>query len=280
MNAQTILRRLHRHLFLPTAIGVPIVSSLSILLAISLITSFVVYKKWWRGFFKPIRWRDARTAWGDVHRLAGLWSMWFVALMMLTGAWYLVESTGGRAPNHPRVAVAPVDLDAEQTASALLKALGTVVRDHPGLRIERILYPTEKSGTFQFHTKGKAILVRPRSDAIWISASDSSVRLLTDGRELNIHQRISEAADPLHFGYFGGVFTKVVWFVFGVGLTALSLSGGAIYSLRILKAERRPTGLQAVIAKAFDGAGLWAWIAVLLVATGLIMTTLGWISAG
>lgn len=60
-GAQRILRNLHRHLNLPTKIGVPIVGFLGFLLFTSLVTSLVVYKKWWRGFTKPLRLRDART---------------------------------------------------------------------------------------------------------------------------------------------------------------------------------------------------------------------------
>ena len=64
-GAQRVLRNMHRHLNLPTKIGVPIVAFLGFLLLVSLVTSLVVYKKWWRGFTKPLRTRDARTWWGD-----------------------------------------------------------------------------------------------------------------------------------------------------------------------------------------------------------------------
>ncbi|HAG38145.1 MAG TPA: hypothetical protein DCL34_15225, partial [Erythrobacter sp.] len=45
-GAQRVLRNMHRHLNLPTWLGVPIVTSLAFLLLITLVTSFFVYKKW------------------------------------------------------------------------------------------------------------------------------------------------------------------------------------------------------------------------------------------
>lgn len=57
VGAQRVLRNMHRHLNLPVKYGVPIVSSLAFLLLVSLVTSFAVYKKWWRGFAKPLRQR-------------------------------------------------------------------------------------------------------------------------------------------------------------------------------------------------------------------------------
>ena len=96
VGAARILRNMHRHLNLPVWLGVPIVPSLAFLLLVSLVSSFVVYKKWWRGFAKPLRKRDARTWWGDFHRLAGVWSLWFVALIVLTSVWYFAESLGAR----------------------------------------------------------------------------------------------------------------------------------------------------------------------------------------
>ncbi|MFN3388099.1 MAG: PepSY-associated TM helix domain-containing protein, partial [Allosphingosinicella sp.] len=102
VGAKRVLRNMHRHLNMPVWIGVPIVSSLALLLLVSLASSLVVYKKWWRGWLKPIRTRDARTGWGDFHRLAGVWSLWFVLLMIVTGLWYFAEQTVARAPNLPR----------------------------------------------------------------------------------------------------------------------------------------------------------------------------------
>lgn len=271
VTVQRVLRFMHRHLFLPTQIGVPIVSALSILLLISLVTSFVVYKKWWRGFFKPLRFRDARTLWGDMHRLAGVWSLWFVALMALTGLWYLAESTLARAPNHERVAVEAVELNPEGLVSGLEMGLAQARAAQPDLRIQRIIFPSDRSGAFIFQGAHRAILVRPRSNTVWTAADTGEIQLVTDGRDLNVHQRISEMADPLHFGYFGGVWTKIIWFVFGAAMTLLSISGAAIYSSRLLKAERSPSTFGANIGKAWKGMGNWRWPSVALCLIAFIL---------
>lgn len=264
VGAKRIFRNMHRHLMLPVKWGVPIVSSLAVLLAISLATSFVVYKKWWRGFFRPIRLSDARTAFGDFHRLAGLWSLWFIVLMILTGAWYLAESTGLQAPPHPRAKAPAAALSTQDAADHLAASLAAAQRANPGLRIERILFPTDKLGAFVFHGQDAAILVRPRANTVWTSAADARVLLATDGRNLSVHQRISEMADPLHFGTWGGLSTKIAWFVFGALLTGLSVSGVAIYGLRLLRAERRPRGAQGVLLRVWIGMGWWRWPALAL----------------
>ena len=271
VSAQRILRNMHRHLMMPVAIGVPIVSSLSFLLAVSLVTAFVVYKKWWRGFLRPVRLGDLRTAMGDFHRLAGLWSLWFVALMILTGFWYLAEQTAFRAPPAPSAKVEPAAETMVALADRLPAALENARVANPDLRLERILFPTEKSGAFILHGQDDAILVRPRANAIWAEATTGAVLQVNDGRDLNLHQRISEAADPLHFGTWGGLATKVIWFVFGLALTGLSVSGVAIYALRLMRAERRPAAWGAGLAVSWRGMGVWRWPAVILVLIGFLL---------
>lgn len=260
---QRILRQTHRHLMMPAPIGVPLVSVLSLLLLSSLGTSLVVYKKWWRGFFKPVRFKNARLAWGDVHRLIGVWSLWFVALVGLTSLWYFAESTVARAPSQaslerPEPAVEPAG------ATELANALQTLRAHDPDYEIFRIIMPQNGEGYFLFHGHSDEILVRPRAEAVWITPDGSQVSLRTSGDELNAHQRLSEMADPLHFGTFGGVWTKTIWFVFGLGLTALSVSGVAIYAERVRKSLAKADNQAGVVGIALSGMGKWLWPAGIL----------------
>jgi len=257
VGAQRILRNMHRHLNLPIKYGVPIVCTLAFLLLVSVVTSLVVYKRWWRGFLKPVRWRDARTAWGDLHRLAGVWSLWFVLLIALTGVWYMVEELGLEAPVSER-AVAPGSAEPVDGAAAFAANLEAARGAMPGLRIQRILLPQEEGDTFQFQGQLSAWLVRERSNSVATDPASAEVLQVLRGEELTAHQRISEMADPLHFGNFAGYWTKVPWFLFGLLMTGLSVSGIAIYGLRV---GRSVPGAGAV-AVAWRGMGRWRWLAL------------------
>jgi uncharacterized iron-regulated membrane protein len=274
VGAARILRNMHRHLNLPVWLGVPIVTSLAFLLLVSLVSSFVVYKKWWRGFAKPLRRRDARTWWGDFHRLAGVWSLWFVALIILTSIWYFAESLGLDAPRAPRVE-APANVEEEDAPAPVVAdlsaALAAARETYPELRIQQLLFPSEASPYLQLHGDHEALLVRPRANTVWLDPASAEVLLTTNGRDMTIHQRIGEMADPLHFGTFGGYWTKVPWFVFGLAMTGLALSGAAIYSLRIARERDPDIHISRSFAGMWQGMGQWRWISLGLIVVGFIL---------
>ena len=270
VGAQRIFRNMHRHLNLPGKIGIPIVTSLSFLLLVSLGTSFVVYKKWWRGFLKPMRTRDARTWWGDFHRLAGVWSLWFVTLIAVTGLWYFVEQMGGQAPVPKAEAVEPYAASLPEVGDHLAASLAAARRADPDLRITGVGFPDEKSGAFVFTGDKSAILVRPRTNAVWTEVATGKVVAQFDGRDLNVHQRISEMADPLHFGYFGGYWTKVPWFLFGLLMTGLSVSGVVIYALRIGREMRAQVVQRPGWRIAWRGMGVWGWISLIAIVVAFV----------
>lgn len=271
VGAQRIFRNLHRHLNLPGWIGIPLVTSLSFLLLVSLATSFVVYKKWWRGFLRMPRGRDARTWMGDFHRLAGIWSLWFAALIALTGSWYFVEELGADAPVPQVKDIAAFPGGPREIGKHFAASLAAARTADPALDIQAIRFPTQKSGAFVFQGQKTAILVRTRANDIWTEVSTGRVRGQHDGRDLSAHQRISEMADPLHFGTFGGYWTKIPWFLFGLLLTALSVSGVAIYALRIGREMREATTLRSGCARTWAGMGVWAWLSSALVLIGLAL---------
>lgn len=235
-NTQRFLRNTHRHLMLPVRWGVPIVSSLAVALLVSFASSFVIYKRWWRGFFSWPRGERRRRFWGDVHRLAGVWSLWFVLLIALTGLWYLVESLGGGAPAAQALWQAPraeaMGIDPERVDQAIDRAR----RDWPGLKVGGISLDDAK-GRLVIDGQADAWLVRDRANAMAFDAEGRVVDTV-DASGLSAHQRIAEMADPLHFGTFGGLATQVLWFVFGAALTLLSLSGVYLFGLRSAESLR------------------------------------------
>lgn len=271
VGAQRILRNMHRHLNLPVKYGVPIVSSLAFFLLVSLVTSFVIYKKWWRGFAKPLRRRDARTWWGDFHRLAGVWSLWFVALIAFTSVWYFVESLGGEAPPHPKAEVSEIASSARADAPNLRPAFAAALAAYPALHVRRVTLPGPDNPLLELHGDFEAVLVRPRSNAVFVDSRTGEVLLTTDGRDLSLHQRISEMADPLHFGTFGGYWTKVPWFLFGLAMTGLAVSGAAIYTLRLGRDRSAVLRLATSFSGMWQGMGRWRWLSVALLAVGAWM---------
>jgi uncharacterized iron-regulated membrane protein len=273
-GAQRVLRNMHRHLNLPTKYGVPLVSALALLVLVSVATSFVVYKGWWRGFLKPVRTAKPRTLWGDLHRLMGVWSLWFLLLIAVTSVWYLVESLGGDAPPPPSAAFAVTGDAGEasrEVGATLSASLAAVRRVDPQLEIEMIVFPSERSGALVFQGQRSAWLVRPRANAAWVDPLTARVLLRTDAREMGVHQRIGEMADPLHFGTFGGYWTRIPWFLFGLALTFLAVSGCAIYAIRLADRARATVSWHGGWRASWNGMGGWRWVSMAMIVIGLVM---------
>lgn len=251
-NIKVMLCEIHRRLLLPNVIGIRLVSAFSLLLAAMLVTGLVSYRRFWRGFFKwPKRRRgDNRQLLGDVHRLLGLWSLWFVALVATTGCWYLIESLGADAP--------PAAFTGEATGqmqgfSQLDAQVAAVKAHNPLLEIHEIRPPARTGAPVAIMGQASAFLVRDRANAVWVDPASNRVLDSIRGEDLSVHQRISEMADPLHFGTWGGLSTKLLWFCLGLMLTGLSVTGIMVSSLRLHR--------QAGVGKPGDASGLSrAWL--------------------
>ena len=286
-SLQRWLRNTHRHLFLPTRYGVPLVSALSIPLLLLITTGLVVYKRWWRGFLAWPRRGKRRLMWGDTHRLLAVWSLWFSTLIALTGLWYLVESLGGHAPRLPAITTPDAPRAAAPfTSQTLDAAVARVRQEWPDLDIHVLRLDADgRAGQVEGQTQ--AWLVRDRANAIRLPLSDHAAAR-RGAADLGPHQRLSEMADPLHFGSFGPWPVRAIWFVFGAALTTLCLTGAYLYGLRLaggraaLRAKSGHAGAPAAPARvAWTGMRpwRWGWVALLLMSQMLFIgEAMGWIN--
>lgn len=190
LSFQRFFRNTHRHLMLPVQYGVPLVSALSLILLGSMATGLVVYKKFWRGFFRKPRMRNARIFNGDLHRLLGLWTLWFFPVIALTGLFYLAESLGWRAPPFGETGEA-VERPIELTGAELDAMADRAKSILPGLDITLVLPPSAPGDplVFQGYTDG-TWLVRP-GPAMWLSTR--SLRKYSGSTALRMPTCISES---------------------------------------------------------------------------------------
>lgn len=240
---QDFMRALHYYLFAPGTIPVYIVTSLGFVLILSLVTGLIAYKKFWRGFFRMPRWhRDSRTWFGDLHRLIGLWSLWFVALIGLTSVWYFVEHAGLNLETPEPVVAAPAIV--QKVSGDQINAWAALAREQmPGLAITAIYFPYEAGNPVIVQGQWQAWLVRERTNAVFIDPATGRIVGKRIAHDMVVGERIVHTADPLHFGNFGGLASKLIWVVFGLLLTAMAGSGAYIYAKRTKLAVASGIGL-------------------------------------
>ncbi|MEM7137842.1 MAG: PepSY-associated TM helix domain-containing protein [Myxococcota bacterium] len=231
LTVQRFLRDLHRYLFMPSAIGLPLVSTLAVVLIISLYTGLKTARRWWRSATRIRLNRGIRIFMGDSHRAVGLWAVWFIALVAVTGLWYFAElafAIGGTRFEPPRPGIdaervetlAPVSPHADP--DALIASVHEVFPELEPVEIQFAYGMTLASTVLGFTDDP---LVRKRANRVFLDPFDASVIKVQRSPSLGWVAYLNEIADPLHFGFFGGLTTKIIWFVFGLGLLTLSFSG-------------------------------------------------------
>jgi uncharacterized iron-regulated membrane protein len=255
-SAKSLLRAIHSRLLMRDPPGTAIVSVLSLFLLTSLVSAMLAYKKWWRGFFRiPRLNRGRRVFWGDIHLFAGTWSLVFGLLMAITGIWYLAEETAVPAPGFSD-AVGPGGKVSNGEAAALLPAsLSAARRAYPELHIRRIMWPGTNGASFGFYGQDGTVLARPRANGVLVDVFDATIIDRHSAADGTMHQRISEAADPLHMGFFAGYWSKTLWFLFGALLTLLAFSGAMVFVRRLAPRNGNRSASAATSAN-----GRWAWL--------------------
>ena len=230
-TVQRFFRDLHRYLFMPNVIALPIVCSMAFVLLISLYTGLKTSRNWWTLMTRLRTDKGARIFWGDAHKAAGLWSLWFFVVIAITGIWYLLEWGYGVAgtkmvPDRPSIAVERVieygDLIDDRPLAEIVAAAKSA---YPEQEITTIQYPLRPDATFTVLGTNSNPVLRERANMVFVDPEDASVIKVMTEHDMDTVGYLNEMADPLHFGNFGGLTTKLIWFVFGVFMTGLSFTG-------------------------------------------------------
>lgn len=231
LTVQRFFRDLHRYLFMPGVIALPLVCSLAFILAISLYTGIKTTRNWRQVAFRVRTHKGLRIAVGDYHKAAGLWGIWFFVIIIATTLWYLAEwgaAIGGQRfePSRPGVTQERAADFGALIEDADADALVAAARDaFPGFTPTEIQFAQVPRQSVTVLGRADDPLVRDRANRVFLDPVSTAVVKVQKSEEIGWVAYLNEIADPLHFGFFGNLPTKIIWFVFGLSMTSLSLTG-------------------------------------------------------
>ncbi len=230
----------------------------------------------------------------SLHRLVGLWSIPFTLLFSVTGIWYFLERTNSAgisdesSPSSPIIEVYDNSNTPENLSYSIDydKAINLAQNEIQKLKIGTILPPSTYAEPIYITGKSDVPLVRKRANRIYIHPKTYEILKVQRAENISTTMWLNDIADPLHFGYWGGLITKIIWFVFGLGISGLILTGIWI-TLKRRAIKRRKSRKPVMGIWRFINWGIFAAMAIFMyiilitqynISTlSMVSITVGWI---
>ncbi len=294
LTFQRFFRDLHYYLFIPFQIGHFTVLLFAFLLIISMGTALLFYKKWYKKLFELKTGKGPVVFFRSLHRLVGVWSVPFVILFSITGIWYFTERANiGGVSDIANAGAPPMEMQiTDSTRFANIsytfdydRAVRTAESQIAGLAVKDIVPPSINRPAYLTGTS-TVPLVRNRANRIYLHPETYEVVHVQKAETMPTVTWLNDIADPLHFGYWGGLATKIIWFVAGLGISGLVLTGIWVSLKRRFKSRQQQKAQQMGIWKYIN----WAIFIIMLSfmyyflivrysasITALTVITIGWV---
>ncbi|RLQ23358.1 PepSY domain-containing protein [Seongchinamella sediminis] len=271
-----MLRELHISLHLPHNIGLVIVSAIGAMLLALIVSGLLAHPRLFRDAFKLRLGGTRRLEQADIHNRLSVWGLPFHLMIGVTGAFYglvgllawsaatawydgdtnaLFDSIYGSDPV----------LEAPLQPLGIDRALAELERHHPEVQALYIVgHKLDTPG--QFLEIAATVPGRLAYSEIYrfdAAGSYLGSQQLTTGPA---GRQFLYSLYRIHFGYFGGLATRVTWLLLGLGLTVVAVSGINIWLAR--------RGRDDALDRAWAGVVWGAPLALALSATAAIVFAL------
>ncbi|WP_061222842.1 PepSY-associated TM helix domain-containing protein [Leptospira weilii] len=204
------------------------------------ISGIILYRSIWQNLFRLRTGQSLRTYFSDLHKLVGVFTLIFNLVLGFTGAWWSARSTAGLLAR---------GFSEEKKIGSFFNqsiSMNVLLRDAidqiPDFRLGFISFPHhhEKDPIQFYGTEKEQNPFRSRFGSYFIfdSGSGKMLKIFHLSNE-NLFYKIVDSFRPIHFGTFGGMFTKILWMILGFAPGVLYLSGIGIFISKRNSRNRR-----------------------------------------
>jgi uncharacterized iron-regulated membrane protein len=210
-----------------------IVGFLGLVMLASIVTGVLIHQKILKDLYTQ-RWTSSlRLMLSDAHKLIGVWALLFHVLIAFTGAWLGLAPVVMNAARHladaPPTAPTEVGQPTPPSAGAATLSLD-VLRQRaetqlPGVAVQsvRLLKWDTPEAAAQFF--GPARRGGGLFGSLTLRVADGHELDRRDPADAGFWARVNGWMEPLHFGDFGGLTLKWLYFILGLSPALLSLTG-------------------------------------------------------
>ena len=284
-TVKDVLRELHRSLSTKDRLVQVVVAAVSVPLALSVVTGLLIYRRFWTGFFRMPRWSGRRRAvLSDLHRLIAVWSLPFLAAVLFTSLIFLSEMAGFGPYLRQAPQVEPARAEALPpgfSGAQLDQAVALTRARIPGFQLRDVKFPQTATQPLSIRGTDGTLLVRSDSSQLHVDpaalfpvegTAEPDGVTLQPAADMGKRLRLFEAVRVVHYGTLAGLPTRILWVVFGLGLTTLGILGALVAVERLRKEfEVKGRVARSGVRHVMSGPGVGNWLGLLAIVAAIAL---------
>lgn len=233
--------------FLLDFTGTVLGSIFAIVLLFLAISGVILHRQFWKKLF-TLRFSAAkRVFFSDVHKMIGIFSAPVLLVLAFTGGYYNIAAVAHEVEEH----IEPHPVLKEPLYAETIdfqSLLDQTSKDINGYRATYFTFPFEPELHISFYGEVPSNNPLASEYASIITYDRQTGKLMSayDIRSANSVNKTIDSFRKLHFGYFGGLASKVIWCVLGLAPLWLALTGLYFYWFR--KSKRKMPSSKTALA--------------------------------
>lgn len=200
------------------------------------ISGIVLYRGFWRKIF-TVRFQAAkRTLLSDWHKLVGILSSPILLVIAFTGVYWNVSIILHEVIEHGFEEEHPPITQAYHSPDISFEALRAHTKTHIStFRATYLAIPNEPDMNITFfgEVDTNNPLLSQYASNLTFDRNTGELLALSDIREASFLTKFDDSTRKLHFGYFAGIWSKILWCIVGLSPLILAILGLLMFRMRL-----------------------------------------------